>query len=679
MVRESRDPRSRQSARLVAAALLLCALPVGAQIVTELSDSTLAVGERLTYTLTIDHEETSDVTLGEFEFPGLRLVEGPAIRPVSILGQIERSRAIEVRYTYEAASPGRYLLEPQALVVAGQEYWTAERLVQIGERNNRSRIPHLSRWVCSVERFVVGQAAPVYLEVFNTTEYGYPSSLQVPVPATAIMEEVTGLGSVGQREVDGIELLTIPVAVFMLTPSSEGQVTLPEVTVTIGDLHSTAAALSIPVDPAPARVAATGAVGSFRATADVDRSELAIGERATVTIRVEGTGNLHLLTIPHLELEGFRVDTEERTTSWIATDSGYQGFVEQRSVIRPERSPTYRITIDPFLAYNPAADMVRRTTLAVAVPSVAELRQPPSDDQTAVQSALLDSEGIRALERRNWFSRAIYYGWLVPGLLFFIVRRIWKRQNGVAVLLVAAALALFTGARGDGLPWEPIERGNRRYAESNLPMAVHAYEEASRRAPDSAGIQHNLAILYFQSRDTPRAVYAAREAIRLVPGSSALRTTLARIETAAGLERTLPPLHRVHPDLFFAILAAAVNALFVAAALAKRPWKGVIIIGQILLIVVVLSSCAGLVVSARRHGEQLGVMRSEYLLRRIPSEDSDGWLALAAGTAVEVVAQQGSMVLVRNVLGLEGWVEETQLLWPGNPAIELLRYRAYLL
>ena len=98
MVREPRDRRHNWSARLVAALLLVgtCAVASG-QVLTELSDRTLAVGERLTYTVTIDYEEPADVTTGEVEFEGLTLIDGPTVRPVTILGESDRARRSATR------------------------------------------------------------------------------------------------------------------------------------------------------------------------------------------------------------------------------------------------------------------------------------------------------------------------------------------------------------------------------------------------------------------------------------------------------------------------------------------------------------------------------------------------------------------------------------------------------
>ncbi|MFW5684460.1 MAG: hypothetical protein ACOC1I_06380, partial [Spirochaetota bacterium] len=96
-------------------------------------------------------------------------------------------------------------------------------------------------------------------------------------------------------------------------------------------------------------------------------------------------------------------------------------------------------------------------------------------------------------------------------------------------------------------------------------------------------------------------------------------------------------------------------------------------------VILIAGSLSGLVVSALRYDEQVGVVRSDVTLRRIPGSDADGWLPVTAGSAVEVVAGNGGFLLVRTVVGLEGWLKLDELLWPGSPIYPVLRFRGYVL
>jgi len=95
--------------------------------------------------------------------------------------------------------------------------------------------------------------------------------------------------------------------------------------------------------------------------------------------------------------------------------------------------------------------------------------------------------------------------------------------------------------------------------------------------------------------------------------------------------------------------------------------------------VIIVGLSIGLVIAARVHNDQVGVVLEELSLRRIPSEAAESWLDLPAGTAVDLLTEKDGFVLVRTDVGLEGWVNMDSILWPGNPAISVLRYRAFVL
>ena len=97
-----------------------------------------------------------------------------------------------------------------------------------------------------------------------------------------------------------------------------------------------------------------------------------------------------------------------------------------------------------------------------------------------------------------------------------------------------------------------------------------------------------------------------------------------------------------------------------------------------MLSLVVVVTAGGLVVTALGHDEQLGVVRVATELRRIPGADSDGWLPVAAGTALSVITVRDGSVLVRTALDLEGWLPLEELLWSGSPAVNLFRYRGFV-
>lgn len=649
-----------------------------AQVEAEVSDRSLVVGEGFTLVIRLDYEEPDDVVVPEITLPGLRLADGPNIRPITRSAAAGRSRLVEIRLGFVAEQAGRYVIEPIPIRVAGQVFETPPKLVEVSERGSRDRVPFRARWVVPDAPFYAGEGRAVYLEIYNVDDYVYPSEIIVQAPERAIFEEVQGLGMIGQRVVDGVTLFRIPVAVFMLTPSGPGAVQLEPARVDWEGQSATAPRTLVTALAPPQAIETSGAVGSFTLSAVLDADTLAATETTALTLRLEGEGNLHFLELPALRLNGFRVEGEEELQRLSPVDRGYSGYREIRYELRPTGPGASSVQVEPFAYLEWSTGRVFRTQVPEFTVEVTPVKEPVTEEGPAVSFSPMSAVEIVSVEPVNWYRNPLSYGLLVPGLLFLVSRRIWRR-HGAATSLVLLAGLLFVSAATDNLPLETIERGLRRYAEGDLTAALHAFESASRAAPESPGIQHNLAILYFQKGDIGRSVYAVREAIRFAPGSSGIRSTALLIERTAGLERTVPPLHLVHPDTLFFALAVAVNLFFVGLSLVQSRHRGVFAIVTILLGVVVAALIVGLAMSVSAHDEQVAVALNHLSLRRIPSSTAESWLELPPGTAVERMGREGGFVLVRSDLGLEGWAPLSDLLWPGNPALGVLRYRAFVM
>ena len=672
MARKPRRGRSFRPSGLVAL-LFALASAAHAQIATELSEQAIAVGERISFLITIDHEEAADVDVAPLSLPGVRVVEGPTIRPVSILTATGRQRAVEVRFVLEATDAGRYVLPPTEVRVAGQSYLTTPRLLTIGERRNRTSVPFLARWVGSDRSPFVGEAGVYSLEIYNVTDYLYPSSVSLGPAQNAIFEEIQGFGSIDQYTVDGVTLYAIPVAVFMVTPSEPGTMRLPEAEIVVDSLRAVAAARTIEVRELPAAVEQSGAVGAFAYTVNLEPMTLARTETAQLRVRVSGAGNLHFLAIPQPELTGFVVEREEYRSSIVATDRGYEGVTERVLTLRPTGTEGHEI-VSPDLVYlNPDRDRVLRMSARTLSPAVLDPHQPVDASGEDLTIELLDRVQIASMERRIWYDDPVSYGWLVPGLLAFVASRIWKRRHVAAVVLMAFGALVLTDAYSDRLPWADIDRGLRRHEQGDTSGAISAFERALRAAPDSPGVNHNLSALYFQAGDVPRSIFAAREAIRFAPFSARSRALLETVEHWAGIHRTVPPPHLVHPDVFFFALALLVNGLFAGIAFTRGRRRARCIIAGGLVLVLVVGALGGLVASAIVHERQLGVVLDDVTLRRIPGSGAAGWLPVESGAAVRVVARHQDSLLVQTVLGLEGWVDVQDILWPGIPSARTVR------
>lgn len=672
MVRKQGRRAAWRRAGLVAV-LLVLAQPVLSQISTRVSDRFLLVGEQLTYVILIDHEEPSDVSVRSPVFDGLRLVDGPSIRPVQGFAGGSADRSVEVRFVFVATEPGRYVLPAVPVAVAGQSYLTPRHLLEVSTTRDRDSVPFGARWTGPSGPLLEGQSVVYALEIFNVREFLYPDTVVLGQAQRAILEEVQGLGDISRVQIDGVDLYTIPVAVFMVTATDAGSFLLPSVTIGSGPVRVTVPAQSISVDPLPEPVVGTGAVGRFEYTVTADPPSVPVGETIVVTQRVTGTGNLHFLTVPEIEVTGFQIADRQTRSQLLPRQDGYSGQIEQVVTLRALADGPHRIQVPAFASIRPESRQIAREPDQTLTPHVTPLREPVG--QTGDEQPLepLSPDQMQSVDRRVWFDSPLSYGWFVPGLLFLIATRLWKRSS--ALLLLAAAGLLLTDAVPDPTLYERAGEALTLYGEGDIEGAVAVLEDTHRLVRPTASLEHNLSVLYFKLGDIPRSVYAAREAIRLAPRNEIMRELLVLIEASSDIGRSIAPRHLIHPDLFFAALAVAVNLLFVQVALTLRKRNALLLVGQLVAGILIVVSFAGLAITVSLHNEQLAVVREEYDLRRIPSDESQGWLIVNDGTAVEVVALQTDFALVRTAVGLQGWVRADQLIWSGTPEFDQIRYR----
>jgi hypothetical protein len=632
------------------------------------------VGEELSYSIVIDHEEPSDVSVRAPQFDGLRLIDGPSIRPVTQFASGVSRRAVEVSFSFIATVPGRFVLPAIPVSVAGQSYLTERHLLEIGSTRDRDQVPFRARWSGPTGPLFVGQSVVYSLEIYNVEEFLYPDSVVIGQAQRAIMEEVQGLGDISRIVVEGFDLYTIPVAVFMVTATESGSLELPPVTIGSSPISVSVPSRAVTVNPLPEAVASTGAVGDLSYSVEASDLSASIGQTLSITQRVTGTGNLHFLSIPELDVSGFQIADEQTRSQLIARENGYSGQVEWVTTLRALSEGPYRITAPPFVSLNPVNRRVERSSSPVLNPQISELRQPNVGTDGVESLEPLEPARMQSIDRRVWFDSPFSYGWFIPGVLFFVASRFWKKPP--TLLLIALVGFVLTDALPDSQIYDRADEALRLYESGEVEAAVISLEQVHRSMAASPSLEYNLSVLYFQLGDIPRSVYAAREAVRLAPRRSLPRELLATVEASAGIDRAIAPRHVVHPDVPFAALAISVNSFFVLAAFAARRKRPALLVGQLVIGIVMIVSLAGLIFVAVVHGEQLAIVTTDYDLRRIPSDDSEGWLIVKEGTAVEIVASQDRFVLVRTAFGLEGWVESDGLLWSESPTFFEARYRS---
>lgn len=101
----------------------------------------------------------------------------------------------------------------------------------------------------------------------------------------------------------------------------------------------------------------TGAVGRFDVRARIDRTQLAQGDAATLTVEVEGTGSIKTLPAPHLpEIPGIEVFDPTEDATFVARTSGIRGTKTFQWILTPESPGTYALPDLTYAWFDPTTE-----------------------------------------------------------------------------------------------------------------------------------------------------------------------------------------------------------------------------------------------------------------------------------------------------------------------------------
>ena len=255
----------------------------------------------------------------------------------------------------------------------------------------------------------------------------------------------------------------------LLFPTRAGTLTIPAATMKIGIprlgffdsggvVRRSTKPVEVKVEPLPDQPGFSGAVGSYRTSATLDRDVVALGEAATLRFKVEGTGNLKWIDrAPEVAVEGARVYPPQAKSSLEATPGGISGSRTWEFVLVPETAGALAVPPLAFRYFDPTAGRIETAqtaplTLRVeAGTASAAVPLPPPSGTTARATGILP---LRADLDPHRLAVPILGG------------RVIALAAGLALVLHVGLLA---GGRLHGGPWP---RGTRTASPRSVRAAL---------------------------------------------------------------------------------------------------------------------------------------------------------------------------------------------------------------
>ena len=140
----------------------------------------------------------------------------------------------------------------------------------------------------------------------------------------------------------------------------------------------------------------SGGVGQFNISSKISSTDLQANEAVTLTITIQGTGNMKLLKTPAIDWpEGFEVYDPKVTNNFKTTTAGLSGTKTIEYLAIPRAGGTYTIPAIPFSYYDTQADTYKMLTTPEYTLTIA--RGANEENSTAVVNTFVQKEDIQQL------------------------------------------------------------------------------------------------------------------------------------------------------------------------------------------------------------------------------------------------------------------------------------------
>lgn len=269
------------------------------------------------------------------------------------------------------------------------------------------------------------------------TRRGRSPTFEPPVAVGFWAQEVEDRGAVGVRAIGGryydiheYRRLYVPLTAgeHVLPPGravyevDRGWMFAPQTYEIVGDT------VRLPVRALPEAgqpATFTGAVGRFDVRASLDRTSLAEGDAATLTVEVEGSGNIKALPAPDLPpipgVEAFD-PTEDATFS--ARTTGIRGRKRFRWILTPDRPGTHRLPDVAYAWFDPQTERYDSVRIALSPLVVSGTIAASTPDDTTIAPLRL----LPARSRFGWAQGTPFVLLLSAPLLLIAAALAWRAQ-----------------------------------------------------------------------------------------------------------------------------------------------------------------------------------------------------------------------------------------------------------
>ncbi|MBB6479478.1 SH3 domain-containing protein [Spirochaeta isovalerica] len=640
------------------------------RITVEVSPEKIIVGQRFDLTIFGDFPSYRTVKIKEPELPdGISLAGGPYKSAQTIrVGEVGDARYIKktrVYYKFKVDKPGIYTMGSFSLS-DGENTLVTEPVtfpaVAFDERN--FKYPVFASWYSLPDEVMVGESIPLILEMQNLESLTFPDNVKMDPPAGGMFERVNSLGEITVMEIGEDEVYIAPIDSWLYTPTAPGRIKIPAASVVMGNITRSTSSHYINVVPTPQEIVATGAIGAFSLSVDMENLPPDKGKVSVLRILIEGDGNLNYLIMPQPEFSGMTLIDKEELSDYVPSRSGYSGYREDVYRLQVGDEPEISIVIPPWNWFNRDSGTVETENTDPFRFSNQVISGREENLSFADRFSMLGIEDV-SNQRRAFYNIPLYYLLLLPGLISILAALIRKRYDArIGAFFLLFAVLVSSSSVTLPLWGDKLQKARQLFEEEKFTEADDIYSELISGNEENSALYYNRAIIQYNLDEPGRTVYLLRKALNLKPGSRLYQNALAAVEEEYGLERQVRATSGLSPDLFFLLFILLFNggALVISFNIRKRKMELTILIIMVFFLSLISLAIVGYSHYVSRTDAAV-VNAEEGELKKVPGNSGGSWLTLQEGTTVFVLSRSDDSLLIRTGYGLEGWIEKSSLLF----------------
>lgn len=377
--------------------LFFSLLPAGAQDVTVSAHGpgVVRVGERFNISYTVN-ANASGIEAPAFE--GLRLLGGPSTSFKQftniVNGKVEKGMEKTFTFVLMALDAGNYKIQPATATVKGKTYKSNELTLEVlpenitgqsnkgqtGTQNSASTSGNdqlFFRLIPQKRNVYIGEPLVITAKIFTKVSLQDLQNLKLPNFNGFYKQDMERkpINQLVRENVNGEIYYTGEINRVLLYPQKPGKLTISNATVDAvisrrsrsffddffqSPTRKTLASPPITInvkDLPPSPNGFTGAVGNFRFSANLDKTETIANEAITLKVSISGTGNIKLIDKPKIDFPpSLEVFDPKVNLSINQTQGGASGTKTFEYLIIPRHAGTYRISPITFSFFNPTTE-----------------------------------------------------------------------------------------------------------------------------------------------------------------------------------------------------------------------------------------------------------------------------------------------------------------------------------